>query len=237
MSMGVIYERLGPHKFEEWRDRNQQVTYHRYWKKFVDMKRVSSPRYHDINIQALPEWNHRFFGVTKDGIPIWGKKRRQYRHIGADVCAPVSPQYQNEVYQTDKECQTEEVTSFVKWKKGNQKLAFIYLGIFWTLEDGENLNDAAKRFIMSHQEVKRLFRKDRKKGENSWIPEDQIYLYELFRDGALVFCNGKAFLKEEYTFFDTDSGLWAIMVAEGFFAKENVKEVETGTNFFSWYKT
>ena len=190
---------------------------------------------YDFTIQALPEWNHRFFGVTKEGIPIWGKKRRQYRYIGADISASVAPRYQSEVYQSDKQCQSEEVTSFVKWRKGKKKLAFIYLGIFWTLEEGESLNDSAKRFIYSHQEVKRLFRKSRKNPENAWIPENQIYLYELFRDGALIFYNGKAMLKEEYTFFDTISGLWAIMVAEGFFAKENVKAVETGSNFFSWY--
>ena len=105
------------------------------------------------------------------------------------------------------------------------------------MEEGETLNDSAKRFINTHQEVKKIFRKTRKSSENAWIPEHQIYLHELFRDGALVFYNGKAMLKEKYTFFDTISGLWAIMAAEGFFAKENVKEVDVGTSFFSWYKT
>ncbi len=236
MSMGVMYERLGQHMFEELRERCQQATYHRYWKQFLDKSRVSMRGLYDFTIQALPEWNHRFFGVTKDGIPVWGKRRRQYKHIGADISASVAPQFQSEVYQSDTQCKSEEVTSYVKWKKGDKKLAFIYLGIFWTLEEGESLNDAAKRFIYSHEEVKKIFRKSRKSGENSWVPEHQIYIYELFRDGAMVFHNGKVMLKEEYTFFDTISGLWAIMAAEGFFAKENVKEVETGTNFFSWYK-
>ena len=81
-----------------------------------------------------------------------------------------------------------------------------------------------------------MFRKSRKSSENAWIPENQIYIYELFRAGALVFYNGKAMLKEEYTFSGTISGLWAIMVAEGFFAKENINAIETGANFFSWYK-
>lgn len=237
MSMGVMYQRLGVYKFEQYRERNQQATHVRYWQHFLDKSRVTMHGLYDFTIQALPEWKHRFFGVTKEGIPVWGKKRRQYRFIGADISASVAPRYQSEVYQSDKQCETEEVTSFFKWKRGKKKLAFIYLGIFWTLEEGESLNDAAKRFIYSHQEVKKIFIKCRRSGENNWIPENQIYIYELFRDGALVFYNGKAMLKEEYTFFDTISGLWAIMAAEGFFAKENINAVETGANFFSWYKT
>lgn len=127
MSMGVMYKRLGEYKFEECRERFGQVTLARYWKHFLDKSRVTMHGLYDFTIQALPEWNHRFFGVTKEGIPIWGKKRRQYTYIGADVCAPVAPQSQSEVYQSDKQCEAEEVTSFVKWKKGNKKLAFIYL--------------------------------------------------------------------------------------------------------------
>lgn len=237
MSMGVMYERLGEYMFNVYRERYQKVTYHRYWNQFLNKERVSFRGQHDFTIQALPEWNHRFFGVTKDGIPIWGKKHRQYKYIGADVSAPVRPDSESEVYQSVKDCKTEEVTSFVKWKNGKKKLAFIYLGVFCTLEDGETLNDAARRFIYEHQEVKRRFRKVRKDPENAWVPEHQIYLYELFKDGAMIFHDEKVMLKEEYTFFDTISGLWAIMAAEGFFAKENVKEVEIGTEFFYWYKT
>jgi len=235
MSMGVMYERLGPYAFEKKRELYQKVTC-KYWYDFVEEERFWEDQW-NFTIQALPEWKHRFFGVTKDGVPIWGKKRRQYKHIGGDITASVAPRYQSEVYQSDKECQTEEVTSFVKWKKGNKKLAFIYLGIFWTLEEGETLNDAAKRFINAHQEVKKIFRKYRKKIENACIPEHQTYIYELYRDGAMVFYDGKVLLKEKYTFFDTVSGLWAIMAAEGFFAKENVKELEVGTDFWAWYKS
>ena len=236
MPMGVMYERLGPYMFEMWRERYQKAT-RKYWYVFLEDERLAERGDGNFTIQALPEWNHRFFGVTKEGIPIWGKKRRQYKHIGADISAFVRPQSQSEVYQDDKQCQSKEVTSFVNWRKGNKKLAFIYLGILWTLEEGETLNDAAKRFIYTHQVVKRIFRKRRKRAENDWIPEDQIYIYELFKDGALVFYHEKAILKENSTFFDTLSGLWAIMVAEGFFAKENVKEIEVGTDFFDWYKT
>lgn len=236
MSMGVMYERLGPDVFEWWAERYKKVTA-AYCEKFLGKERVFVRGQGDFTIQVLSEWNHRFFGVTKEGIPIWAKKRRQFRYLGNDINSSVKPKDQAAVFQSDKECQTEEVTSFVKWKNGNAQLAFIYLGILWTLEEGETLNDAAMRFIMTHQEVKRRFRRCRKRGEHLGIPEDQIYIYELFRDGALVFYNGKAMLKEEHTFYGTLSGLWAIMVAEGFFAKENVKEVEVGTDFYDWYKT
>ena len=236
MSMGVMYERLGVYTYNMWKERYQKAT-RKYWYDFLEEERLWEKGQGDFTIQALPEWKHRFFGVTKEGIPIWGKKWRQYKYIGPDISVFVKPEHQSQVYQNDKQCQSEEVTSFVNWKKGNKKLAFIYLGIFWTLEEGETLNDAAKRFIYTHQEVKRIFRRTRKRAGNDGIPEEQIYIYELFKDGALVFYNEKVILKENYTFFDTISGLWAIMVAEGFFAKENVKKVEVGTDFFTWYKT
>jgi len=235
MSMGVMYERLGEYMYEVWSERYQQVT-KKYWYHFLDEERISESGPWNFTITALQKWNHRFFGVTEQGIPIWGKKRRQYRHIGGDVSASVSPHSQTEVYKDDKKCQSEEVTSFMKWKKENKQLAFIYLGIFWTLEEGETLNDAAKRFINTHQEVKKIFRSRRKRKKDSYIGQERIYLYELYEDGALVFNEGKAMLDDKRAFFYTLSGLWAIMAAEGFFTEENVKELEVGTDFFGWYK-
>ena len=79
--MGVMYERLGEYMFNVYRERYQKVIYHRYWNSFLNKERVSFRGPHDFTIQVLPEWNHRFFGVTKEGIPIWGKKHRQYKYI------------------------------------------------------------------------------------------------------------------------------------------------------------
>lgn len=236
MALEVMYNRLGSYRFDIWMERCQKAS-DKYLDEFLEKERYCVSEPGRFTIKAHQEWKHRFFGVTKEGIPIWVRKRCQYKYRGAEVSASVSPIHQSEIYQNDKECISEEVSSFVNWKKGNKKLAFIYLNVFWTLEEGETLNDAAKRFIYSHQEVKRAFRKSRKSGENLGVSEDEAYIYALYKDGALVFQDGKALLAEYHYFRNTFSGLWAIMAAEGFFARENVEQVRVDYNFFMWYKS
>lgn len=229
MPMSVMYFRLGEREFEQQARKYYQSTIERYWYQFLNQKERVVEDYDGcfrIRIKSKTKWEHRFFGVTEQGVPIWD----------SSVSLPVAPKSQEEVYQNDKTCKSEEVTSFKKWKSGRKRLAFIYLGVFWTLEKGENLNDAAKRFILAHQEVKNCFERRRKNGDHVGFDEENVYIYEIFRDGGLIFKDGKAVLESEDKFVREVSGQWAIMAAEGYFEREGVKEVGIDCHdFWSWY--
>lgn len=235
MAMDIMKKRLGLYLYG-WKAQRYQEATRRYIRQ-VEPERVSCMKYEgDFTILVRRFWKHRFFGITREGVPIWTRKGRHNKQINEEVCYSLLPESQNEIYYDANECKTDEVKSFVKWMETSNKLAFIYLGIFWTLEEGETLNDAAKRFVLSHQEVKTAFKRNQNQGVNSGISEDNRYIYELFRDGALVFNKGKAILCDAEFFWKDISGLWAIMVAEGFLEKENIKEVAIGIPFKVWYE-
>lgn len=237
MSMGVLYERLGEIEYFKERDKYDSASKEYFYsfkeedkadRMFEDVK-----HYGEFHITALPEWNQRFVGVTANGIPIWCKKRMQYKYMGREICWHVRPREKNEVFLHAGQCETEEFQSFTSWRKvrRKKKLAFIYLGIFWMLEDGESLNDAAKRFIKAHQEVNKIFEERRNAGKYNGLREEVVYIYEIFRDGAIIFKDDKAIIERD-KFFWSPSGLWAIAAAEGFFAKEGIKTVSAINNFY-----
>lgn len=236
MAMDIMKERLGPYMYER-KEKCYIKATERYLQE-VDYSRILCMKYgNDFHISSKKVWRHRFFGVTQEGIPIWTRKGHQYRYIGSEVCHSVLPENKDDICFNEEDAKSEEAKSFFKWEAGKKKLAFVYLGIFWTLEEGEKLNDAAKRFIMSHQEVKRAFRRNRKDGKHDGVSEEVLYIREIFHDGALVFNRGKAILADTDFFKKDISGLWAIMVAEGFFEKEKVEEVSVGIPFKAWYKS
>jgi len=226
MAMGIMYNRLGELDFHNWRMRTNDATT-KYFYTSNDGRLVEHDRGHyDFSIEALPKWEHRFIGVTATGLPIWVKKRTQYKYSGGQINHTVMPKDPAEVFTSDKHCKTEELTSYITWRRGKKKLAFIYLGIFWRLEAGETLKDAAKRFILAHPEVEEVFNARMERKGFSLLGESCIerrYLIELFEDGALIFKDDEAIIERENFF---NYGLWAIMVAEGFFAKEGIKRVQ-----------
>ena len=234
MAMDIMKKRLGPYMYE-YKAKKYQEAIEKYMR-LLRAERVSCMKYgSDFHILARKNWGHRFFGITKEGIPIWTRKWSQYRYSGSEVCRSVLPERKDDICFNDTEAKTEETISFFRWAETTKKLAFVYLGIFWTLEEGETLNDAARRFIMAHQEVENAFRMDKKYGKHNGISEDVLYIYELFKDGALIFNKGKAILCDAEFFNKDISGLWAIMVADGFFEKEKIQEVSVGVPFEVWY--
>lgn len=222
MAMGIMFERLGEIEFFKRKSNYNDVTTE-YFYSFTEGGRFTE-NYDEFSIIPLSKWEHRFVGLTSIGVPIWITKKSWYKNSYGQLNRPVMPKDRTDVFTSDKECNTEELTSYTRWKRGKKKLAFIYLGVFWTLEVGESLNDAAKRFIFSHLDVEKAFNARRERGKHDFIDDSEVYIYELFNDGALIFHYGVATMEREH-YFGTIEGLWAIAAAEGFFSRENVKEV------------
>lgn len=226
MAMGALYERQGELAyFDGRRDRNRLIQ--GYFDTVLDESgRLESPDTYDYDytVQCLQAWNHRFIGITEDGAPIWLRKRKALKYAGTEVCWHVMPKNREKIFSSASQCDSEMVQTFFSWRRMRKKfkLAFIYMGIFWTLKDGETLNDAAKRFVETHSDVKALFDKRREQKEYYWIEEDKIYLYEIFKDGAAVFKDDMILVCGR-EFFDTPSTLWWIMASEGYFSRENIR--------------
>lgn len=227
MAMGALYNRQGEWTYLEERAAQYRLVAH-YFETLEWSGRFHFEYAYDYTVQCLKEWNHRFVGVTEDGKPIWLSKRRALRYSGSEVCWYVIPRNHDMIFNRAGQCDSEAAKSFFEWRRNRHRtqLAFIYMGIFWILKKGESLNDAAKRFIETHDDVKALFDKRREKEEYHWIGEDKIYLYELFKDGAAVF-NDDMMLVCGQELYDTPSTLWWIMASEGYFTRENIRIAKT----------
>ena len=226
MAMGALYNRQGELAYFDGRMyRNRSIQ--RYFGTILEESgrmEYSNPYACDYMVQCVPAWDHRFVGVTKDGDPIWIRKRKALRYAGTEVCWHIMPKNHDLIFRSASQCDSEAVQSFFSWRKNRfkNKLAFIYLGVFWTLNEGETLNDAAKRFVETHSDVKSLFDERRGQKKYCWIDDNRIYLYEIFKDGAVVFKDDTIFVCGS-EFFDTPATLWWIMASEGFFSRENIR--------------
>lgn len=231
MGMGALYNRQGERKFEEeWRKRVALLQQY-IGSVIEDDDRVtfSHPFDPQYTIKCLKDWKHRFMGITKEGTPVWVRKGTRVYSVRNELCWHVMPESREELFTKVGQCSAEEVQSFFSWIKNRKKtkLAFIYLGIFWTLNEEESLNDAAKRFIETYPDVKELFDKQRQRKAYHWIKEEQIYLYEIFKDGAAVFSGDTIYMSSSSGLISSPSSLWWVMASEGFFSNENILYART----------
>lgn len=208
-----------------------------------DLSRIIGDENFDYAIKPL-KWNgsKRLLGFSLPyGMPIWGSETpgwfkvrfaRKWEERWGENSGKKFQDYGKVIsisgFNGGKK--TEQIKSFMRYYSGEktyENLAFIYLGILWYYEyKGETLEQAAKRFINTHPEIRQEF--DR--STEDLHVRDDIHIREIYRSGGLIFKGTMAIMRRQYE-ADLASSAWALLVRDGYMPE--VEKVYYGLSYYS----